>query len=202
MRDAEDLLLNAGSAGSKGIAWESIGQIVTGTILEHPVSRQQTDMATKKPKFFKSGDPMMQVLIKLQTDLRDPENQDDDGVRTLYAKNLLLKAIGKAMVEAGVKKIEPGGFLKCKFTEKIPSGQPQPYKQFVAQYTPPAVQQASDVFAQAAAQPDFPEQAPRTSGTVFENQHRAVDANQRPQSTLDQMRNASQAGQFTNEIPF
>lgn len=199
MRDAEDLLNSAASAGSKGISWETIGQIVIGTILEPPVSRQQTDMATKKPKFFKSGDRMMQVLIKLQTDLRDPENLEDDGVRTLYAKNLLLKAIGKAMKEAGVRRLDIGGVLKCKFTAKIPSGQPQPYKDFVAHYTPPAVQQASDVFAQAAAQDDFTP-APRTGGMVIQNQHRDSDAGK--QSTLDQMRNASQAGQFTSEIPF
>ena len=149
MKDANELLLGGGN--SKAAVFATIGAIVEGTVVGHPESREQTDLATGEVKRYKSGDPMMMVLIKIQTTLRDPDDPEDDGIRTLFAKYTMMKAIGKAMTDAGVKKIEPGGYLQVGYSGDIPSQTRgyQPTKAYVAKYTPPAPS-ANTMLTQAA----------------------------------------------------
>lgn len=193
MKDANDLLL--GGAPSKAATFPTIGTIVSGTVISPPESREQTDLATGEVKRFKSGDPMMQVLIRIQTKERDPNDPDDDGVRTIYAKNTMLKAIGKAMVEAGVKKLEPGGYLQVGYSGDIPSQTRgyNPTKVYVAKYSPPAPE-ASNILTQAAFEPDpwaqpqvapaEPQQQPARQLTTLE-QLRATSFNAQGQPQAD-----------------
>lgn len=196
-KSANDILLGAG--GGKSAAFPRIGTIVSGEVISEPESREQTDMITKLVKTFKDGTPMMQVLIRLQTQERDPNDPEDDGVRTVYAKGKMVQAIGKAMRSAKVTAIEVGGFLEIAYIGDGPKGDmPIPPKLFEARYTPPAPQ-ASSVFLNAA---------PVTSGgTAFENQHRAQDAPSTvpARTTLDQIRNTSynaQGAVQSGEPPF
>ena len=158
--DADDFLLNAGQKGPKAATFPSVGSVVEGYVLERPKKTEQRDIATGEVKKFpNSGDPMMQVLIKLQTELRDPDSPDDDGRRTLYAKNRMTNAIGEAMRAAGVKRLEVGGYLQVGRAKDIPASTRgyQPTKDYVAKYTPPAVAAADDMFSSAApaATPQF-----------------------------------------------
>lgn len=194
-KSANDILLGAG--GGKSAAFPRIGTIVSGEVISEPESREQTDMITKLVKTFKDGTPMMQVLIRLQTQERDPNDPEDDGVRTVYAKGKMVQAIGKAMRQAKVTAVEIGGFLEIAYIGDGPKGDmPIPPKLFEARYTPPAPQ-ASSVFLNAA---------PVTSGShgvVFENQHQTVTAPAR--TTLDQIRNTSynaQGAVQSGEPPF
>ena len=97
MTSANDLLMGS---GTKSAAFPTIGTEVTGTVASEPKVQQQTDFKTGAPKTFANGDPMQQIVVQLQTDQRDPAVDDDDGVRALYIKSQMLKAIREAVVAA------------------------------------------------------------------------------------------------------
>lgn len=182
--DASDFLLSSGQGGARAAKFDRIGQVYEGTIVSPPKKTVQTDIATKAPKVSKfSGQPLMQVLVQIQTTLKEAE--DDDGIRTLYVKNKMATAVGTAMREAGVSRLEVGGYLQVGYVRDIPSDTPgfRPSKDFVAKYTAPAVKDANDFFAQTAVAPTV---AP--SVTVYENQHQEV---KRPMTTLDQLKATS-----------
>jgi Holliday junction resolvase RusA-like endonuclease len=103
-----DLLTGSGIATAK---FSTIGTLHKGTIVAAK-KRQQTEMGTGKPLTFDDGQPRMEVLIDLQTDERDPAVEDDDGLRRVYARGQMLKAIGEACRKAGAARgIEVGGQL-------------------------------------------------------------------------------------------
>jgi hypothetical protein len=70
------------SGGAKSFPFASIGDSVEGTVVDAEV-RQQTSMEGELLTWA-DGKPRMQVVITLQTELRDDES--DDGLRTIYAK--------------------------------------------------------------------------------------------------------------------
>lgn len=125
----------AGTTG-RSAKFEKHGDQVVGKIISVQF-QQQTDYVSKKPKFYDDGNPMMQRVITLQTDERDDE--DDDGVRKVYSRGQMERAIGDACQRAGVRGLSDGGKLGVKFTstaepkERGLSGA----KQFTAKYEPP-----------------------------------------------------------------
>lgn len=84
--DGANALLNRTT--SRGFKWDEIGKgtWVKGTIIEHGVEQcrkwdARESKWTDQPDFWDAGDPKMQIVVELQTDLHDDE--DDDGKRTL-----------------------------------------------------------------------------------------------------------------------
>jgi len=104
---AQNFLMSGGVKGALFIK----GQPVRGRITEEPEVRQQTDFKTKELKFFKSGDPMMQLIVTVATDQRDADNPADDGTRGFYVKNQLTKTVRDAVRAAGARGLEVGGEL-------------------------------------------------------------------------------------------
>lgn len=116
--------------------FDNIGDMVKGVIIEIG-KQQQTDFKTKRPLFWDDGNPRMQYVYRLKTDLN--EKDDDDGIRVLYAKGQMQKAIKDAIVVTKCRNDQVlGGMLAVKYVEDgIP---PQvglnPPKLFVAQFEP------------------------------------------------------------------
>lgn len=120
MTDGNDFLMGGGIPSAK---FPIKGSTTRGTVVALPVTRQQTDMVTKEPKFFKNGDPMKQVVIRLQTDERDPAIEGDDGQRVLYIKGANIKRLREAIRATGAKGIEVGGTLAQTYTaDELPQG--------------------------------------------------------------------------------
>src|SRR5687768_5474607 len=94
---ADDLIHGSGLPYCK---FNNVGDSVTGKVIKAD-PRQAVDFKTGEPKFFKDNSPIMELVITLQTDLRDPTIEDDDGKRVLYAGNRMLKAIKAAVREHG-----------------------------------------------------------------------------------------------------
>jgi hypothetical protein len=131
-----------------------------------------TDPATGEVKRWSNGDPKKQVVIELQTELR--ESEDDDGSRTLWAKGQMVPAIRDAVQRAGAKGIMPGSILQVTWSDEKPSSQRglQAQKIYAARYWPPEqVPQevppspgdrpaAPQQYHQPAA-PAYPQQAPQ-----------------------------------------
>jgi hypothetical protein len=149
---ADDFLMGGGAKSAK---FETIGTLVGGVITAEPTMQQQKDIETQKPKFWDNGDPMMQMVVKVQTNLREAGDTDDDGVRAFYIKGQMRDAVRDAVKAAGQKGLHVGGTLEIVYAGDGVAknkGFTAP-KQYQARYTPPAV--GSDFFGgtPAAAAP-------------------------------------------------
>lgn len=138
---ADTFLTGGGSASAK---FPTIGSTVTGTIAKPPTVSQQTDIKTGKPLTWDNGDPREQLVVTLQTTLRD--NPDDDGLRAIYVKGSkkagsmsLHDAVRSAVQASGSKGLVEGGVLTVTYAgDGIASGPGMDApKQYTATYQPP-----------------------------------------------------------------
>jgi hypothetical protein len=147
--------------GGRSASFKNINDRVWGEIV-HTELRQQTSFEENTPLFWDDGKPRMQLVVTLQTDLA--EDEDDDGVRKIYAKGQMLQAIRKAIVKAGEKQIRSGGRLLVQYVSdaepkrKGMSGA----KQFFAKYEAP-------VYAVGVDEPglDYADEAPDPDDIPF-----------------------------------
>lgn len=131
----EGFLSGGGSAAAK---FPTVGTLIKGTITGAELT-QQTDPADGKPKTWDDGNPRMQMVVTLQTDERDADIDDDEGIRRLFVKGKMLQAVREAVKGAGVKTVEVGGVLAVKYTgdgEKTNPAFNAP-KLYAAQYKAP-----------------------------------------------------------------
>ena len=92
------------------------GDSVTG-VIEKIETTQVNDFQTKQPAFWNDGRPKEQIHVIIQTQLRDPSVEDDDGRRSLWVKGwgIQLKAFREACRQAGVKIPKPGDTITERF---------------------------------------------------------------------------------------
>lgn len=133
------------------------GDTVTGTITKVDV-KQVTNYKTKEPEFFPSGDPKKQVILTLQTSLR--EDADDDGKRSVYIPLWGGKkaALADAMRAAGMKEASTALALGNTFTarfvgEERKHGKDGSYTEKIYEY---AIQAASTAALNEAMAPAAP----------------------------------------------
>ena len=130
--------------GGRSASLHDVGDKIDGVITAMEM-RQQTDLKTRMPKTWDNGDPMMQLVITLSTDLR--EDTEDDGARNFYAKGGTKNeqssqgAVAKAVKDAGAPGLEIGGRLQVAIVGFGTSGGPglNAPKQHVAKYTRPVM---------------------------------------------------------------
>lgn len=111
---ADDFLMGGGGAPSA--KFPAFGTVVGGRITERPTVEQQRDIKSGEKKFWGDGNPMMQLVVTVQTDQRDPEVDEDDGRRRLFVKSHMKQAIADAVRAAGAKGLEVGGILTVTYT--------------------------------------------------------------------------------------
>jgi hypothetical protein len=148
---ADAFLMGGGAASAR---FDQPGDTVTGTIADPPEVRQQTDIKTGDPVFWPSGDPKMQLLVTLQTTLKD--DPDDDGKRRVYVKGKsLTDAVREAVRAAGAKGLEVGGTLTVTYTGDGTASQRgfNPPKLYTAAYKRPDTTQATGEFLGVTPQP-------------------------------------------------
>jgi hypothetical protein len=170
--DANDVLFGTNKPSAR---FETPGTTVGGKITAPPRTRQEqewnnvTQRSDGPPKFFPSGDPIMSIMVDVQTQLRDPQVENDDGQRTIYIQGKRLKdAVRDAVKAVGGERLEVGGELHVTFTHlgEAPSvGANQP-KEWAVRYVPasqtalqqPQQPQQSNPWQQGT--PAAPQQAP------------------------------------------
>ncbi|UVD40925.1 hypothetical protein [Mycobacterium phage Kashi_VT1] len=134
--DSYDFLGGGGVPSGK---FGSPGDTVGGVIAVEPEQRQQTDYKTGDLLTWKDGSPRMQLVVTVQTDLRDPEIEDDDGKRRLFVKGEMRKAVQKAVIAAGARGLDVGGELHVTYTgDGDKKGNLDPPKLYSATYKKPA----------------------------------------------------------------
>lgn len=132
------------SGGITSAKFEKPGATVTGTVCEEPSMMQQTTPEGKL-KTWDDGNPMLQLVVTLQTAERDPEIEDDDGQRRVYIKGQMRTAVQQALRQARSKSIDVGGTLTVTYTHDGERTNPafSPPKQYVAVYEPPKGDQSA-----------------------------------------------------------
>ena len=108
------------------------GDSVAG-VIEKIETTQVNDFQTKQPAYWNDGRPKEQIHVIIQTQLRDPSVDDDDGRRSLWIKGwgIQLKAFREACRQAGVKIPKPGDTITERFVGLDQRGDaPQPPKVF------------------------------------------------------------------------
>lgn len=149
--DANSFLMGGG--GAPTAKFPTPGTVVGGRITEPPKVEQQRDIQTGERKFWSDGNPMMQLVVTVQTDERDPSIEDDDGRRRIFIKGQMKNAVADAVRAAGAKGLEVGGILRVRYSH---DGTPKqrgfsPPKQYEAHYTPAAQAEFSAPAAPAPA---------------------------------------------------
>ena len=154
--DVNDFLF---SSGSKAFPFDEVGAICHGTVVKAEI-RQQTAIDTGEALTWPDGRPRMQLVIEVQTD--EANGDDDDGVRTLYAKGgnfeiasgdgtSMRDAIADAMKSVGAKSLDPGDEIWVGYTG-VGKGRrgynpPKLYSAKFRKGTPPSSSvKASDIF--------------------------------------------------------
>lgn len=81
---APSSLADALSGGSRYVKWDDLGMggSVTGTILNVEM-RQSRKYQSTDLDFWDDGKPKMQAVITMSTTLRDPQDPEDDGTRSI-----------------------------------------------------------------------------------------------------------------------
>lgn len=135
LNDALDFLMGS---GAPALSFPEIGTVHEGIVRSYE-KKQQTDI-DRKPKFYDNGDPMMQLVITLETEERDPADDDDDGMRRLFVKGSMLVAVRDAVKAAKHKGDIAGGKLAVKYVKDGKPTRPgySAPKEFAAKFEPPA----------------------------------------------------------------
>ncbi|MFH9816177.1 hypothetical protein [Streptomyces sp. NPDC017230] len=152
--DANSFLMGGG--GAPTAKFPTPGTVIGGRITEPPQLEQQRDIKSGEKKFWADGDPMMQLVVTVRTDERDPAIEDDDGKRRLFIKGQMKNAVSDAVREANGKGLEVGATLHVRYSH---DGQARergmsPPKQYVAKYVPAATTELG--IAPAPAAPPAP----------------------------------------------
>lgn len=136
--DANDVLMGGG--GAPAWKFEEPGTTHTGTISAPPQAKQEREYDRDNPgggdlKFFPSGDPIMGVVVEVQTEER--ADFEDDGKRTFYIEGRYLKeAVRNAVRAAGARGLEVGGQVTVTFTHREDPMDKRSRKYWNVVYTP------------------------------------------------------------------
>jgi hypothetical protein len=134
-------------SGGKSFKFEELNDVIEG-VIESLEVKAQTNMETGEALTWPDGKPRQQLVVTLQSDLR--EDDDDDGVRTIYAKGgnyqpatgsgkAMRDAIVDALKQSKAGKLEVGGKLKVGYTgigKKTKAAYSAP-KLYTAKYSKP-----------------------------------------------------------------
>lgn len=136
------------STGVPSATFPEIGTVVEGIVLKLEKT-QQRDMDSGKPKFWEDGNPMTQFVFTLRTELRDASLDHDDGIRKLYAKAQMERAIRDAIRKSGHKGDIEGGTLAVKYVrDDVPKTRGfNPPKVYAAKFDPPTQTEQFDADA-------------------------------------------------------
>lgn len=136
---ANDLLMGG---GVKAAAFETLGTVVRGKIVDDPKVQQMRKYQSDELDFWPSGDPKMQIVVTIQTDQRDPADAEDDGRRVLYIPPRMMQPVRDAVKAAGAKGLAVGGTIAVQWASGTGQGQGNP-KVYTAAYQPPQLDPGS-----------------------------------------------------------
>lgn len=143
------------SGGLTSVKFPEVGFTVTGTVIDFRM-QQQRDYDSGEPLVWNDGSPRMQLVVDLQCEptgitweglqRRQVAIPNDTGMRSLYVKGHLQKAVAQALRDADNAQFEIGGTL---VVQRIQDAE-QPDKKKIAPMQFRAAWQAPTPQSQAA----------------------------------------------------
>ncbi len=140
-KDFDSLLL--GRSGPPAAKFGGHGDFVEGSLVgkdtQHKSKYNPNPNAEKELLYFKSGDPILELILTLQTDKVDPSIEGDKGLRRVFVPFQMQQALQKAVADAGIKRTLPlGSRIKITYTHDVPSsGGGSPRKEYSVVVVPP-----------------------------------------------------------------
>ncbi|MFF5784221.1 hypothetical protein ACFY8P_04530 [Streptomyces sp. NPDC012693] len=198
--NADDFLMGGG--GAPTAKFPTPGTTISGRITQKPTVEQQRDIKTGDAKFWGDGNPMWQVVVTVQTELRDPSIDGDDGRRRLFVKGAMKNVISEAVNNAGARGLEVGGTLAVTYTHDGVAKQVgmSPPKQYTATYTPAAVAALHTPDPGQAAQQQYAPPVAAPPAGLTQQQYAAAQQNPATQALLAQQQ--AQAASAATPPPF
>jgi hypothetical protein len=148
----DDFFDGVGGGGAPGFKFGGVNTGVKGTVLDQ-YRTFVTEPGSREPKKYPDGQPIPQLNVTLQTDLRnwdkvtkvpvDPETQqpldpsEDDGKRRLFIKYDMRRAVAVAVKGVGERALAEGGVLAVKQSGEKATGKANPLPLFEARYEAP-----------------------------------------------------------------
>ncbi|MFE7797017.1 hypothetical protein [Nocardia sp. NPDC057440] len=156
-RSADDLLFGG---GAPSVSFRNIGDSIEGTVVVKDTAHKTT-FGTRDLEYYEDGSPKLQVVLTLQTTLRDPEKVSDDGQRRLFFPPQMKNELGRVLREMGVKSLPLGTWIRVTHTHQTPS-KGQPRKEYKVEVRLPADNAIAEAVSTPAPQV---QQAPVTVPT-------------------------------------
>lgn len=116
-----------------------VGTVHEGTILALD-AKQARKFQSQELDVWPDGQPKMQAVVTLQTQERDPEVENDNGMRRLYVASKGMRgAIAAAVKKAGCTGLAIGGTLGVRYVRDDPDGKNKQNlpKVYGVKYEPP-----------------------------------------------------------------
>lgn len=108
---------------------------------------QVRNFKTKLPETWDDGNPKMQAVITIRTDVRDPQIENDNGVRRIFVGSKgMREAIAAAVKKSDATELKVGGKIGVKYTRDGDENENglNPPKVYAAKYEPPPAAVADD----------------------------------------------------------
>jgi hypothetical protein len=154
------------AGGLTAAKWPKVGFVFEG-IVKGAAVKQQTDYDDNTPLVWDDGSPRMQLIIDVQGPVtgitwKTTQNvqhavPNDDGMRAMYVKGNLQKAIAKALRAAGDAKLELGGHIRVeRVADGVAQGKKNPPHDYSVTWTPASPTASADEFLAAPAKDASP----------------------------------------------
>jgi hypothetical protein len=157
---ANDLLFAGG--GAPALQWAHpdtqqdypVGTSYEGEVVKTSAVRQRDLQDKSKLAVWPDGQPKYVAIVTLQTALKDPQVEQDSGLRSLWVSGkYLTNAVKDAVKKTGSHEIEEGGWLKVTLSGY---GKPQtgfrPPRLFDVTYRRPSPEKRSEIQARKEAE--------------------------------------------------
>lgn len=137
MSDANSILFGSGVPSARLTEGVTVaGRIVA---ISEPYQEREYDRDNPgggTPKTFPSGDPIMTFTLDLDTGLRDPSIDGDDGIRRVYMDGQRIKkAVREGVRASGARGLSVGGRLSITCTHYDTPGDVRSGKNYTCTYT-------------------------------------------------------------------
>lgn len=185
MTNSIDEAFSGGGAKSAFGRTDQIGRTCGGTVISATLQQARVMDRDGKPtselRKWDNGDPVLQLVVIVQTSERDPNNPDDDGRRAIYVKTWGedKKRVNEAAAAAGFTKLSEAFTPGNQFWAKLASIDPStaiPRKDYEYKF----VRASAAGIDQAMAQPAPAQQAPQQAYAAPQGQPQGFGYGQAP----------------------
>jgi hypothetical protein len=150
---------------AKSATFPTKGARVAGRVVRDAAEIQQRDYDDGSPLYWgeggkkvtvNTGEPCMQLVVTVDTGQTDPTVEDDDGLRAIYFKGRMLKALKEQTRKHRRSKVAEGDWVGVTFVEEEPppaGKRGKPSKVYDVEFEPAAPADSIDESRSRSSEP-------------------------------------------------